>query len=397
MWGNSAAAMLPPVNLRGLSRRLAGVLALVTTLFGCHGIESIKQRCVSGDTGACESACGKGIVGEGGCFHAGDQHRARAGLDLASKDFKAASEYFRKSCDGGYGDGCLFLAQAIEAPYSQVAADATGAAAPPTISDADVVSRESRLAQACEHGSVTGCKRLGDVFIGKNPDRARAAYEKACARGSDPDACRTARAKEVDIAERWRAACTHDVADDCGRLGNLLFAVDPPRAMRLFVSECQLRGVADLAGGVGGFVRARVKEARGGIPTGPEALGGGARPSGEAQPVLDVLSPVVKGEVAIVQVDRVLRSRSENLTTCMVKMPKGATERFSAHLVVDLTGDVWRATVTPVAGATPAAGCLEAALESLAFGPPGPSAPATIDVALAFSAAPAAPPAAATK
>jgi hypothetical protein len=379
--------MLAPVNFRDLALRLGCFFTLGGGLAGCRGIESLKQRCVSGETGACESACAKGVFGEGGCFHAGDQHRARAGLDLGSKDARAASEYFQKACDGGYGDGCLMLAQALESPYAQPGPEAGGPAAPRTISDADVLSRENRLSRACDHGSQAGCKRLGDVLIGKSAERALAAYGKACAVGAEPEACKAARAKEVAVAERWREACTHDVADDCARLGDLLFAVDPPRAMRLFVAEGQLRGVAELSSGIGGFVRGRVQEARQGVPAEAEPKRPAAA-AGEALPTLDVLSPQVNGAVAIVQIDRVLHQRSEDLTTCMVKMPRGAVERFSVHLVVDLTGDVWRATATPAPGATPAGACLEAALEAFAFGPPGPPAPAFVDLTLAFTSAP---------
>ena len=51
--------------------------------------------------------------------------------------------------------------------------DPDGERLPPLMSDAEVLEREKRLSLACERGSAAGCKKLGDVLIGKNTERAR--------------------------------------------------------------------------------------------------------------------------------------------------------------------------------------------------------------------------------
>jgi len=337
---------------------------LAIALAGCRSIQTLKQRCVSGDLSACESACAKGVAGEGGCFHAGDGHRQKAGLDLSSPESRRATEYFAKSCDGRYGDGCLFSAQMIEAPYAPGDVDGKSGSLPKLMPDDAIARRESRLSQACEHGSAGGCKRLGDVLIGKNAARARAAYEKACRAGADADSCVSARAHEVDLAERWRLSCTHDVADDCTLLGNLLYAVDPPRAVRLFVAECQLRGVETLVGGVESFVRDRIREAKRGIPA-PDST---SRSAAGSPATIVISSPTVKGQVGILDVERALQLHEPDLGRCMASLPKDFTGKIGARLIVDATGDVFRATVSD---APPdVASCLEPALEELSVSPP---------------------------
>jgi hypothetical protein len=365
------------------------VLALAASLVlgGCRGVEAMKQRCVAGDVSACESACGKGIVGEGGCFHAGDQHRQRAGLDVGSDAWRRARGFFVKSCDGRYGDGCLFLAQMVEAPYAPIDAEQSGKEAPKTISDAEVLEREKRLSLACDAASRAGCKRLGDVLIGKNAARAVDAYGKACQTGPEVEACKAARTREVDIAERWRTGCTRGIADDCSRLGDLLFAVDPPRAGRLFVSECQLRGVTELAGGVGRFVRDRVLEAKRGIPAFVDPSAPAPRGGPPDAPSVDVLPVTVSGQVAIVEVDRMLRAHVPDLTTCVARLPKTARGTVGGQLIVDLTGDVWRATLTATGLPGDVSTCMQSALEALALSSPG-GGTATVAITIAIGAAP---------
>ncbi|HEX7670776.1 MAG TPA: hypothetical protein VF395_14375, partial [Polyangiaceae bacterium] len=219
---------------------LMTALALSCVATGCRSVAAMRQRCLAGDLSACESACRKGIVGEGGCFHAAEQYRERAALDFGGSDWRKSADLFRQSCDGGYGDGCLFAAQAIEAPYTGGGAGAEGteraasakktpppAAMPSMISDGEVRTREQRLVKACSLGSAAGCKRLGDVLIGKTSDRARAAYATACHAGSAPGDCEAARTHEVEVGEGFRVGCTHRQADQCTLLGNLLFATDP--------------------------------------------------------------------------------------------------------------------------------------------------------------------------
>ena len=109
LWVRARAATLGRVSVRGVST-IGLLLSLSALVGGCRGLETLKQRCSSGEVAACESACAKGIAGEQGCFHAADDHRDKAALDVKSADFGLALKYFVKSCDGGYGDGCLFAA-----------------------------------------------------------------------------------------------------------------------------------------------------------------------------------------------------------------------------------------------------------------------------------------------
>src|SRR5581483_2782573 len=117
----------------------------------------------------------------------------------------------------------------IAAPYTPD----PGAAKQRAIADTEIHAREARFNAACSGGSTAGCKRLGDSLIGKTAEKAKAAYARACDGTSALAACKIAREREVDLAEKWRVGCTRNIADDCTRLGNLLYQVDPPRAVRL--------------------------------------------------------------------------------------------------------------------------------------------------------------------
>jgi hypothetical protein len=297
-------------------------------------------------------------------------------MDFAGTDFRRSTELYRKSCDGGYADGCLFAAQAIEAPYANVEAPAP-TELPKMILDAEVLGRQKLLDRACALGSAPGCKRLGDVFIGKNGDKARAAYQKACRSGADAEGCEKARTHEVDVGEGFRDRCTHGDADACASLGDLLWSVDPPRAVRLFASECALRGVAEVVGGIGAFISQREREAAKGIPLSPEE-----RPRAAPQsnaPVVVARTVSVAGGVAMVSADRVLAQHAEDFASCVAALPKSPPTVVSAKLIVDLTGDVFRATLS---GAVPenVGPCLTGALEELVFARPG--AIASLDVSV---------------
>jgi len=302
-------------------------------------------------------------------------------MDLAGTDFRKSKELYRKSCDGGYADGCLFAAQAIEAPYANVEAPAP-AELPKMIRDEEVLARQKLLDRACALGSAPGCKRLGDVFIGKNGEKARAAYQKACRSGADAEGCEKARTHEVEVGEGFRERCTHGDADACASLGDLLWSVDPPRAVRLFASECALRGVAEIAGGMGAFISEREREAAKGIPLSPEA-----RPHATAQPGAPTVvarTVSVAGGVAMVSADRVLSQHADDFAACASSLPKSPPTVVTAKLVVDLTGDVFRATL---AGDVPgnAGPCLETALEELVFARPG--SVASVDVSMTIGEA----------
>jgi len=346
---------------------IAGTLLAGPSVVGCKGLSTLKQRCLTGDTASCESACKKGVPGEGGCFHAGNQHREKASLDFAGAEFRRASDYFVRSCDGGYGDGCFLAAELIEAPY---APDPTtwGNALPKMISDDELKHRQKRLEQACARGSARGCRRLGDVLIGKNADRALAAYRKACDAGAAAAECKAARASEVAEAEKWRVACTHGSADDCTRLGELLYQVDPPRGLRLFVAECQLRGVAELVGGEVEFVRARATKGARAFFDAPAA------PEGPTQYAFDVLDPVAKGPVALVEMIHSVGGATPELSACIALDSSLKFERIAFELVVDATGDIFRAHASADALSARVARCLEAVFERRSVSkPPGPA------------------------
>jgi hypothetical protein len=367
--------MLRPVR-RKHAALLSAMLVAVSFLVSCRGADAMRQRCLAGEAADCEGACKKGVSGEGGCFHAAEHYRELASLDFKSEAFRKASGYFQRACDGKYADGCLFAAQMIEAPYAAVD-DADSSELPPLMVDTQIVDREERLGRACELGSAAGCKRLGDVLAGKSAERANAAYAKACSLGKDAAACTESRAHDVAVFERYRASCTHGVADDCTTLGKLLFAVDPPRAARLFVSECELRGVADVAGGVGRFVRQRVRQARAGaeadVPT--TTIPGG--------PAFSVTTGTVQGKLAFLEADRALKQRASVLGSCAAGAPNLTSGTAKLHLVVDLTGDVYRADV--VEGNLPPAvvACVVRSLEGVTMSAPGGElamVDATIDV-----------------
>lgn len=358
------------------------VLFATLALSSCQGKEALQQRCLAEDFSACESACGKHVYGEGGCFHAGQQYRARAGFDFSSADFRRAEDYFRKSCDGKFGDGCVLLAELIEGPFGGNDAERAGSELPKAMPDGSMHERERALDQGCSLGSIMACKRLGDVLIGKDASRAKAAYDKSCGASTDATACRNARANEVSQAEKWHAACSRGVADDCSRLGNLLYAVDVPRAIRLFVSECELPGVAAVTGGVDGFVRLRAGEASRGIVTGerpslPKASG--------PLPTLTILPPTVTGGVPVAEVDRAFQQLGEELRSCAAigKPQIGALE---LSLTVDRTGDAFRAAVTRTDLSPAASDCAKSLVDALAFAPPTGGL-ADVEVKLRFGSA----------
>lgn len=345
---------------------------------GCKTLSALKQRCVAGDVASCESACAKGIAGEGGCFHAGNRHREVAALDFGGAEFRRASDYFVRSCDGGYGDGCFLAAEMIEAPYVPDPAF-DGPEPPKTISDKEVVTREKRLALACSRKSARGCKRLGDVLIGKNAERAKAAYGKACDAGASAAECKKARTAEVDQAESWRLACVRHVADDCARLGDLLYQVDPPRAVRLFESECELRGVAEIVGGVARFVHDRIEQARYRAMPASSATGPSDRKTPPAHS-FEVLSPVVRGPVAASEVLHAFVVNGPELSACVDLDGAHAPRELGLELVIDETGDVFRARATAPTAPPQVVQCIESVVSAMVFG--RPSAAAVISLTL---------------
>jgi hypothetical protein len=358
--------------MQARQRSLALLVLLVGGTGGCDRTTALKQRCLAGDVGACESACDKNVAGEGGCFQAGNAHRQKGALDFASGEFRNARTYFKKSCDGGYGEGCLFAAQTIDAPYGPLDVGALAPDVPPkTISDSDIAERERLLVRACDLSPSAACKRLGDVLIGKNSPRAEAAYHKACLSSREADACRAQRSKEVNALEQWRAGCVRGVADDCTRLGDALYAVDAPRAVRLFVSECRLRGVEGMAGGIGSFIADRAANVRRTHepPRRPAPTSDG--------PTVTLLAPTVDGTVALVTVQRAVQMHAAELSVCVSELPKTTRAKFVAEAIVDVTGDVWRAKTKESTLDEARSDCLLSVLGNLGFGGPL-TAPATV-------------------
>jgi hypothetical protein len=367
------------VKLRETSFARSALILLALASVGCRRLNELKQRCSTGDMSACEAACDKGLTGEGGCFQAGNLHRERGALDYAGSDLKKAQTYFKRSCDGGYGEGCLFAAQAIEAPYGPIDSDAAGSDPPKTISDDELSRRQSLLERACDLAPAVACKRLGDISIGKNASQAESAYHRACQSSREPAACMAQRSKEVQTLEQWRSACTRGVADACTHLGDALYAIDAPRAVRLFVNECKLRGVETIAGGLGRFVADRARSARGGRMGPPVALGG---PNPNAPSVV-LASSEVNGGVALVAVRRAVQVHQDQLAACASGLPKGTSAKLRTELVVDATGDAWRATPLETDLPGGSVQCMLSVLEDLAFDGPL-SAPAKVELTLSI-------------
>jgi hypothetical protein len=365
--------------------RFAVIVAVLACATACSRIKALKQQCSAGDIGACESACDKGVAGEGGCFQAGSAHRQRSALDYASNDFRDARRYFKKSCDGGYGEGCLFAAQTIDAPFGPLdtATAAASTTVPATISDGELAERERLLQRACDLSPPIACKRFGDVLIGKSAPRAEVAYHRSCKSSSKPDACRAQRSKEVSTLEQWRAGCTRGVADDCTRLGDALYVIDAPRAVRLFVAECQLRGVESAAGGLGRFVADRAARAKGSF----EPSRGAPPAPGSGGPPVAVLAPSVRGTVALVVVQRVLQMHLAELSSCVAGLPPTTRGKVVVEAVVDLTGDIWHTKALESTLADAETACLLAKIRDLGFGEPL-SAPATVTLPIAIGAPP---------
>lgn len=376
--------MIPRTRQRAFVLPALAVAALSFT-GGCRRVSVLKQRCLSGEADACESACTKGVYGEGGCFQAGNAHWQRGALDFGGDEFKRARSFFKKSCDGGYGDGCLFAAQTVDAPYGPLDPTAiSDASVPKTISDGELAERERLLTRACDLSGGPACKRLGDVTIGKSSTSASLAYERSCRSSREPEACKAQRSREVNTLEQWRSACTRGVADDCTRLGDALYVIDAPRAVRLFVNECGLRGVESIAGGLGRFVADRAKSAQAGAVSSPTPL---APPSADA-PSVTSLVPEVRGSVAVVAVERAVQVRSGVLSGCAASLHKTDRATLTAELVVDRTGDVWRARALAGTLGPRETACMLSVLEDLEFGGPLP-VPATVTLPLAIGGVPA--------
>lgn len=328
----------------------------------------------------------------GGCFSAGLFARRNTTSGAGSSD--RALELFEKSCAGGHGDGCLFAAQMIEEPYGPRGAGASPDAKVHPISDETLSRRDGLVDKACELGSADGCKRLGDVYLGKNRDKSLRGYSASCRSSIAPAECQASRKRLVDALEEQRLSCRRGVADACTRLGNVLYRVDAPRAVKLFVTEAQLRGVVELAGGMNAFVEQRTAEARRGDPfselseandtTGDEKPPTKAHPTSGTRvataPQLVVERLRVRGRLLKSDVQRRIELAVPSFQECRPRS-KGRTAvgRAAFELVVDATGDVWRAHPKQSTLSAPTTGCLEAKLSKLGFSRPA-DGPAHVDL-----------------
>jgi hypothetical protein len=187
----------------------------------------------------------------------------------------------------------------------------------------------------------------------------------------------------VNTLEQWRAGCTRGVADDCTRLGDALYVIDAPRAIRLFVAECRLRGVESVAGGLGRFVAERAASAKGSF----ESLRGPRPEPGAGGPPVALLAPTVQGTVAQVVVQRAMQMRLTELSSCVARLPTTTRGKVVVEAVVDLTGDVWRAKATESTLGDAETACMLATIREIGFGDPL-SAPATVTLPIAIGATP---------
>ena len=370
--------------------------ALLASIGGCRSTETLKQECAAGDVPACETACERGVIGDGWVLRrraCSSERMARSSRSLRARAGLASSSTC--ACKGGHGESCLYGAQMVEAPYL---VDPTSGP-PSVIPDADLRERERLVVRACELGSKSGCQRLGDIMTGKNPERAKGAYVKACGLGAQPKECTAARQREVAAFDVYRQGCKRFVADDCARLGDLVYRLDMPRAIRLFQAEAELRGIAALVGGQERFIALRAREARSAATPDPTAKS--EAPAGAVPTDVDVRVSVraVHGRVARPGIERALGQTEQDLRRCGAAQPSGAGRSarraataneagaprgaLRAELIVDRTGDVWRTTVTPEGAGAALAACVERTLSKLRLQPPV-AGTARIEVEIAF-------------
>jgi hypothetical protein len=346
---------------------LAGVLLAV--LPACDTADALARRCAQGDAAACKGACDQDVFGEGGCFQAGQAAYREAGTDFEGPEWRRARKLFDRSCTGGHADGCLFAAQMLEVPFAAPRKEKGAPTATwPVIDDATIDARAALLERSCALGSTKGCERLGDVSIGKKREVALTGYARACERGESGAECLRAREREISAFEHYREGCRRGVADDCTALGNLVTRVDFPRAVRIFLAEADLRGVAERSGGHLAFVEQRIAEARSAPVVDPTAAAPPApAPEGVA---VELSSPVVKGRLAALILERALAAARPRIARCAAGRIPEAGLHFSARLVVDRTGDVWSGTLHSDDAPAEVAACVLDVLRSVTMEPP---------------------------
>jgi hypothetical protein len=88
----------------------------------------------------------------------------------------------------------------------------------------------------------------------------------------------------------------------------------------------------------------------------------------------------------MVSADRVLAQHAEDFAACVTALPKSPPTVIAAKLVVDRTGDVFRATLADAPGSI--GPCLIRALEELVFARPGSVATLEVSMTIGEPSAP---------
>lgn len=160
--------------LRGLGG--VGLLLASFWLGGCK-MDDVIARCGNEDLAACELACQRGVVGDGGCLGAG-------WLVLRRGPQERAPAFLAQACAGGEARGCLKQAELVER-------------------DGSFAERQQLLERACQLASQApaeevapwpyqhsrgvleqACAGLGRTTLGNDESRTRRAFERACSPGA---------------------------------------------------------------------------------------------------------------------------------------------------------------------------------------------------------------------
>jgi hypothetical protein len=162
----------------------AWLLLASVWLCGCK-MDELVARCQDEDLAACELACQRGLVGDGGCLSAGWLALQRG------KAPERAPALLGRACAGGDARGCLGQAELVDrdARSPEKAAALAGLFA----------ERQRLLEQACQLASRApaediapwpyphsrgvleqACAGLGRTTLGSDESRTRRAFERAC-------------------------------------------------------------------------------------------------------------------------------------------------------------------------------------------------------------------------
>ncbi len=178
---------------RSAHRGRGGVWLLLASLWlgGCK-MDELVERCAREDLAACELACQRGVVGEGGCLSGGL-------LALSRGPLERAPGFLGQACAGGDARGCLKQAELID----------TDARSPEkAVALAGLFAERQRLLErACQLASRApaedigpwpyrhsrgvleqACAGWGRTTLGNDESLTRRAFERACSPGAG-EAC----------------------------------------------------------------------------------------------------------------------------------------------------------------------------------------------------------------